>query len=147
MAVGVSLEADRVSEFESRFDAAVREAGEGKELEPILAVAGWLDLEDLTEDLLDEIDRLHPFGQANPEPVFATRGVVFQMKPEVFKNQHFRFSISDQNRRYINGVAWKMADRIPPVGEPVDIAYQVCWNHYNGRQTLQLELAAWRPTA
>jgi single-stranded-DNA-specific exonuclease len=146
MAVGVSLSVDHISEFQLRFDAAVREAGEGREIEPILEVASWLNLEALTEGLLDELDRLHPFGQANPEPVFATRGVVFQTKPKVFKNQHFRFSISDQDSRFISGVAWKMADRIPPVGEPVDIAYQISWNHYNGRQSLQLELAAWRPS-
>ncbi|RKX35196.1 MAG: single-stranded-DNA-specific exonuclease RecJ [Verrucomicrobia bacterium] len=146
MAVGVSLEVDRVPEFQSRFDAAVKEAGEGREVEPILEVASWLDLEAVTEELLDELDRLHPFGQANPEPVFATRGVVFRTRPEVFKRQHFRFSISDQNRRRLSGVAWKMADRLPPVGEPVDIAYQLSWNHYNGRQTMQMELTAWRPS-
>jgi single-stranded-DNA-specific exonuclease len=146
MAVGVSLEVDRVEEFQARFDAAVHQAGEGREVEPILEVSSWLDLESVTEDLLDDLDRLHPFGQANPEPVFATRGVVFRTRPEVFKRQHFRFSISDQNRRRLNGVAWKMADRLPPVGEPVDIAYQVSWNHYNGRQTMQMELAAWRPS-
>jgi len=147
MAVGVSLEVDRVAEFQSRFDAAVREAGVGREVEPILEVASWLELEAINEDLLDDLDRLHPFGQANPEPVFATRGVVFRMRPEVFKGQHFRFSISDRNHRYISGVAWKMADRLPPVGQPVDIAYQLNWNHYNGRKTLQMELEAWRPTS
>lgn len=146
MAVGVSLEVDRVPEFQSRFDAAVKKAGEGREVEPILEVASWLDLEGVTEELLDELDRLHPFGQANPEPVFATRGVVFRTRPEVFKRQHFRFSISDRNRRRLSGVAWKMSDRLPPVGEPVDIAYRLNWNHYNGRQTMQMELTAWRPS-
>jgi single-stranded-DNA-specific exonuclease len=146
MAVGISLEVDRVSEFQSKFDAAVKGAGKGRELEPILKVASWLELENVTEELLDELDRLHPFGQANPEPVFATRGVVLQTRPEVFKGQHFRFSVSDQDRRRLNGVAWKMADRLPPVGKPIDIAYQLSWNHYNGRQTMQMELAAWRPS-
>ncbi len=147
MAVGIALPVANVPEFQTRFDQAVRVAGEGREEEPILEVASWLDLEAVTEDLLDELDRLHPFGMANPEPVFASRGITFHTRPEVFKRQHFRFWVNDKGGRRLSGVAWKMADRLPPVGEPVDIAYQVAWNHYNGRRTLQLELAAWRPVS
>lgn len=146
MAVGISLPVENVPEFQRRFDEGVREAGEGRDEEPILELASWLELDAVTEALLDDLDRLHPFGMANPEPVFASRGVVFPSRPEVFKRQHFRFWLNDQSGRRLSGVAWKMADRLPPVGEPVDIAYQVAWNHYNGRQTLQLELLAWRPT-
>lgn len=147
MAVGIALPVENVPEFQRRFDEGVREAGEGRDEEPILEVASWLELETVNEGLLDELDRLHPFGMANPEPVFASRDVVFHSRPEVFKRQHFRFWINDRNGRRLSGVAWKMADRLPPVGEPVDIAYQVAWNHYNGRQNLQLELAAWRPVS
>lgn len=144
MAVGVALPVENVSEFQTRFDQSVQTVGKGREIEPILEIAAWLNLEEVTEGLLEELDRLHPFGMANPEPVFATRGVVFSTRPEVFKSQHFRFSLSDSKGRRLSGVAWKMAERVPPVGRPVDIAYQMTWNHYNGRRTLQLELAAWR---
>ena len=36
------------------------------------------------------------------------------------------------------------ADRLPPVGVPLDLAVKLGWNHYNGRRLLQMELIDWR---
>jgi single-stranded-DNA-specific exonuclease len=94
---------------------------------------------------MTDLDRLHPFGMGNPEPVFGVRGLRLRAAPEVFKEQHFRFSAYDVRGRRISGVAWKMADRLPPVGVPLEMAVQLNWNLYNGRKYLQLELLDWRP--
>ncbi|HEY9154068.1 MAG TPA: single-stranded-DNA-specific exonuclease RecJ, partial [Opitutaceae bacterium] len=82
-----------------------------------------------------------------PEPVFGIRGVVLRQKPEIFKGQHFRFNFDDSRGRRLFGVAWKLADRMPPVGQPIDLAVEITWNHFNDRKLLQLELVDWRPTA
>ena len=93
---------------------------------------------------MEELEALHPFGQGNPEPVFGIRGVVFRQLPDVFKGLHFRFSFENGTGRRLHGVAWKMANRVPPVGVPLDLAVEIAWNHYNGRKLLQLELIDWR---
>jgi DNA-directed RNA polymerase specialized sigma24 family protein len=56
-----------------------------------LALSAWLTPEQINEHLMDELDLLHPFGQANPEPIFGVRGVVLRTRPEIFKEHHFRF--------------------------------------------------------
>jgi single-stranded-DNA-specific exonuclease len=112
--------------------------------EPGLEIACWLDLEQVREQLLDELEVLHPFGQGNPEPVFGLRGVRFRQRPEVFKEQHFRFQLDDARGRRLYGVAWKQAQRIPPIGVPVDLAVEVAWNIHNDRKLLQMELLDWR---
>ena len=63
---------------------------------------------------------------------------------DVFKDQHYRFSAYDLEGRRISGVAWKQADRLPPVGRPLEMAVQLNWNNYNGRRFLQIELLDWR---
>ena len=80
----------------------------------------------------------------HPEPVFGVRWVRLRHRPDVFKEQHFRFAAEDATGRRINGVAWKLADRLPPVGAPLELAIQLNWNHYNGRRMLQMELLDWR---
>jgi single-stranded-DNA-specific exonuclease len=70
--------------------------------------------------------------------------VVLRQRPEVFKEQHFRFSFEDGSGRRLHGVAWKMAHRLPPLGVPLDLAVELTWNHYNGRKLLQMELIDWR---
>src|SRR5690606_15595810 len=99
---------------------------------------------ELTEQLMGALEQMHPFGMGNPEPVFGIRSVRLRNRPEVFKEQHFRFIAEDTGGRRISGVAWKMADRLPPVGQDLEFAIQLNWNHFGGRKTLQMELLDWR---
>ena len=146
MAVGVSLQKSRLDVFRTRFAEAVRQHAGDDLIERRLELAAWLKPEQIREQLMDELAELYPFGQGNPEPVFGLRGVVFQQRLEVFKEQHFRFSFDDGRGRRLFGVAWKMADRLPPVGTPVDLAVELTWNYFNDRKLLQLELIDWRRT-
>jgi single-stranded-DNA-specific exonuclease len=144
MAVGVSLPKAELAGFRARFDAAVRAHVGGGIADAQLNISAWLDPEQIADDLMNELDALHPYGQGNPEPVFGLRGVAFRRRPEIFKARHFRFRLEDSRGRPLSGVAWKMADRIPPLGEPVDLAVELNWNFFNDRKSLQLELVDWR---
>jgi single-stranded-DNA-specific exonuclease len=144
MAVGVSLPKVELEGFRERFAGAVRDHIGSAIAEVQLAIAAWLTPDQIKEELMNELDALHPYGQGNPEPVFGLRRVTLRRRPEIFKVRHFRFWIEDSRGRAINGVAWKMADRIPPVGVPLDLAVELNWNFFNDRKLLQLELCDWR---
>jgi single-stranded-DNA-specific exonuclease len=144
MAVGVSLRKTRLEEFRVQFNDVIRAMRGIDACEPIVELSGWLEGHDISETLMEELDQLHPFGQGNPEPVFGVRGLRLRQRPEIFKEQHFRFSCEDGAGRRLSGVAWKLAQNLPPVGVPLELAVQLNWNHYNGRKMLQLELLDWR---
>ena len=146
MAVGISLDRNNVDAFRARFNASIAQRLAGCDLARTFEVSAWVDLESIDEHLMGELALMHPFGQGNAKPVFAVSGVVFAKRPEVFKEQHFRFQLDDTNGRRLFGVAWKMADRLPPAGRRVDLAFEAVWNHFNGRKLLQLELLDWRLT-
>jgi single-stranded-DNA-specific exonuclease len=147
MAVGVALKKTRLDEFRGQFDEAIRRKKDGADVEPGLELSGWLDGTELTEQLMTELEQLRPFGMGNPEPVFGVRGVRLRNRPDVFKEVHFRFAAENDQGRRISGVAWKLADRLPPVGPPLEMAIQLNWNYYNGRRLLQMELLDWRLAA
>jgi single-stranded-DNA-specific exonuclease len=144
MAVGISLAKVHLESFRTRFAEAVRAHAGGDIAEARLDISVWLMPEQINERLMDELDSLHPFGQGNPEPVFGVRGVVLRAHPEIFKEQHFRFHFDDGRGRRLHGVAWKMAQRLPPLGVPLDFAVELKWNHFNNRKLLQLGLIDWR---
>jgi single-stranded-DNA-specific exonuclease len=144
MAVGVSLPKVELDGFRKRFAATVREKmGEGL-TEARLTISAWLTPEQIDEGLMDQLDGLRPYGQGNAEPVFGLGRVVLRRRPEIFKIRHFRFWIDDSRGRALNGVAWKMAERVPPLGVPLDLAVELNWNFFNDRRMLQLELIDWR---
>lgn len=147
MAVGVALTKARLMEFREKFAAAVRAHAGDEIAERELMISAWLSPAEVDESFMADLERLHPFGQGNPEPVFGLAGIVLRHRPEVFKDQHFRFQVEAASGRRLHGVAWKMADRLPPMGIPLDLAIELRWNHFNGRKLLQMELKDWRPAA
>jgi len=146
MAVGVNVRVDRIDALRSFFNESVKRFTETHVYEKTIEVATFLDLEDVTPEFMDEIGLLQPFGQENPEPVFATRRVAFQQRPKVFKERHFRFVLMDRRGRAIQGVAWKMAHRMPVLNTRIDIAYRLSWNSFGRQKILQIELIDWRPS-
>ncbi|MBL4575154.1 MAG: single-stranded-DNA-specific exonuclease RecJ [Opitutaceae bacterium] len=144
MAVGVSLKTSNVAALQERFAIAVEKACEAGMEESTIEIAQWLELNQIKNELMNELDLIHPFGQSNEEPVFASKSVQLASAPIVFKEHHFRFHLKSKQGRSFAGVAWKMADSIPPFGELIDVAYKLSWNRYNGRKTIQLELVSWK---
>ena len=147
MAVGVSLKQQHIDTFRAQFEKAVTDHLQGALTEPTLHIAALLRPEQIREPLMDEICTLHPFGQSNAEPIFGINGIVLEHRPDIFKAQHFRFNFEDALGRRLFGVAWKMADKVPPVGEPIDLAVKIAWNYFNDRKLLQMELIDWRKSA
>ncbi len=144
MAIGISMDAALVPEFSAFFDDALREYLAAHEVERRMEVAAWLPVSEIDDTLMEELSLMEPFGQGNPEPVFAAKGVVFGSKLTVFKDVHFRFTLPGRFGQPLSGVAWKMADRMPPSRTPVDIAYRLVWNTFGRKKALQIELVDWR---
>lgn len=144
MAVGIALRKEHLGRFRERFAEAVRLLAGDSISEARLDLAVWLTPDQITPRLMEELELLHPFGQGNPEPRFGVRGIILRSAPETFKEQHFRFAIEDGRGRRIHGVAWKLAHRLPPAGVPIDLAFELKWNHFNDRKFLQLCLIDWR---
>ncbi|HXA15094.1 MAG TPA: single-stranded-DNA-specific exonuclease RecJ [Opitutaceae bacterium] len=144
MAIGISLPQEKIGAFRAQFADAVRTSAGGQLTEPHLAIAAWLLPAEVNGRLMDELAVLHPYGQGNPEPVFGLRNVMLPARPEVFKEQHFRFHLAVAPGHRLYGVAWKMAHRLPPAGVPLDLAVELAWNYFNNRKLLQLELIDWR---
>ena len=118
MAAGVSLKAADVSAFKHCYLESLKKLYPAGLPEPSLLISTWLDYADLGERLLEELDRLHPFGQGNSEPVFGLRGIVLDEAPQAFGEGNFRFRMpaSPGSRRGIAGIAWRLGTA-PEAGE------------------------------
>lgn len=145
MAAGVALFPENLEEFRERFNQGINDQLEGDIPEPTLELAEWIPMNALNSHFLYELDKLHPFGNGNPEPVFGLAKVMLQDPPNVFAKDHFRFRVyPNSNMPAIDGIAWKMADNMPPHGKPIDMAVKFGWNNWNGNKYPQLQLIDWR---
>lgn len=147
MAIGISLDPHNLEAFRKAFNASIISNLSGAVPEPRIQISANLQNEDLGEDLLTELDRLGPFGQGNPEPVFALRGIILRQPPSPFGQSHFRFFLETRPGQRISAVAWKMGHRIPSVGQPIDLALRLNWNIWNDQKLPQITLVDWLPSS
>ena len=143
MAAGISLKAVNVGAFTECFTSSLKSMYPDGLPEASLDVSAWLELADLNENLLEELDRLHPFGQGNPEPVFGLRSIVVEEAPQAFGENNFRFRLPAVFGRGIAGIAWAMGSG-PVPGEPVDLALRFSWNYWRGKRYPQVTLVDWK---
>jgi len=144
LAVGLGLRGENLETFIGSFLSTFQNASNAEQTEPKLEIDLTLSPDDIHPELLAEISRLEPFGQDNPEPVICMQGIMLETNPrKVGNGDHFQFSIRNSSG-LVQGIAWRMSDRIPPAGKKIDLAFRLKWNWWNGRRKLQMVLEDWR---
>jgi single-stranded-DNA-specific exonuclease len=93
-AVGFSLPSERVPELRAHLDEYARLRLTPADFEPVLDLDAELDLDQVTPDLFQALERLEPFGQGNPEPVFAARAVRIMAPPKILKDKHVKLRLA-----------------------------------------------------
>ncbi len=98
-----------------------------------------LQTDDLTFETIETINKLRPFGQANPAPLF----VIKDMCLENFRlmgqnNNHLKLFLSKNNSKPIECVKWNYPDFNLPLNSKIDILFSPSVNIFNGESNIQL---------
>ncbi len=144
LAAGFSVSEDKLGEVKEKLIKRA-EKGLGKtELSPTLEIEAEIELSDLSLGLYQEIEKFAPFGMGNPTPVFNTPRVqVNDVRLMGKEKQHLRLVISDQLPVIkFDAIGFGMGNFYNQLnqGEPIDIAYELMFNEWNGQKKLELRL-------
>lgn len=146
-AAGLSIRPDRIPALVERFEAIAEAQLTAEDLIPVIEVDAELDLTLLDGQMLDEVRRLEPYGQGNPEPVFLARDAevvslrVVGGNPGRGKPGHLKLTLrSSRGGRPIDAIGFGMAALPVSQGQRVDVLYTPGINLWNGNASLQLRL-------
>ncbi|MEI6340244.1 MAG: single-stranded-DNA-specific exonuclease RecJ, partial [Verrucomicrobiota bacterium] len=103
---------------------------------------GELPIADISLSLLETQEMLEPYGMANPQPVYAARGIFPADTPRVLKEKHLRFDFQ-AGRRRVAAIFFSGAENELP-RPPWDVAFTVERNEFNGRVDAQMQIVAIR---
>jgi len=140
-AAGVTIENKNIAEFRERLcDIARREIPEEERVGELF-IDGEFPISCFTAKAVHEISDMAPFGSGNPRPVFAARNVSLDNVRMIgMDGSHFSAEFV-QGKARIRGVAFNRKhwiEEMQPLDTPLDIAFTVTINDFNGRPELHL---------
>ena len=145
MAAGFTIRRDRFDAFRTAFLAVAGELLTPDDLAPCQRVDLELPLALLSEDLERLIRHLEPCGAGNPAPVFGVRHVRAVGARRVGTN-HLRFTLDDGSG-VLPAIGFRWADAVPEdwLGQPLDVAFRLERDDWQGRVTIQARIACLAP--
>lgn len=145
MAAGLTVEWDKVEALKDFLSEALAPeiaaaAGEARRL----SVDATGAISALTLELLEALERIGPYGQGHPEPIFALPDVRVHYS-KLVKEEHVRFTLEDARGARIGGIAFRAMKS--PLGEILlkregtyHVAVRLKRNDFNGSSRAEVEI-------
>ena len=148
-AAGLKIRPDGIDAFRLAF---VQHVSENHSVQPgsaELKVDAEVQLSDITIRSVTELEKLGPFGAANPRPVFVASNVQLADAPKKMGEgeRHLSIFVSQFGHK-MRGVAFgkgDWADELVKHGGPISICFQPTINRFQGRERVEFLLIDWQP--
>lgn len=149
MAAGCSILPDRVEAFRDAFNTHAHGVLDDEKLVPEVRIDLEVELHHADEDLARMLRHAGPFGMGNATPVFALRGVSVVGEPRTVgqEQRHLKLTLGAHGRT-MEAIGFGMAERAKEpwlAGGPLDVAFRLEENTWNGRTTVQAKVVDLRP--
>ncbi len=140
MAAGLSLETGKVDQLRDSLYRHCRRELDHDLLVPRARADVEASLDQLDRQLLDQLERLEPFGMGNPRPLFLVRGLQLDGAPVPLKGKHLKMMLRGGGLT-MEAVWWRSGNmRLDSTGT-VDVLGRLELNRWGGRETVRLSIA------
>lgn len=144
MAAGLSLKnREDLKIFQEKMIALAKEDLQDKELEQAIDIDVEMAIEKINLKLAEEIGKLAPFGDANPEPLFLSQNLTVRGTQVVGNGtKHLRLMVSGENGIQYKMMGFCMAHWCEALkfGDKINAVYEISVNEWNGRREPQLKI-------
>ncbi|MFH1899062.1 MAG: single-stranded-DNA-specific exonuclease RecJ [Patescibacteria group bacterium] len=146
MAAGFTIDKKEIPQFEKKFLKYAESKIEERFLTPTLNVDMKIPTDIINEKLLNEIERMEPFGIGNEQPLFVSEAFGIVNSDIIGKDKrHLKLSLYDGNK-YYKAIYFGGAEHEKDlkVGEKIDLVYTLKKNEYNGNKYVDLVVRDFR---
>ncbi|MCI5131139.1 MAG: single-stranded-DNA-specific exonuclease RecJ, partial [Candidatus Electrothrix sp. EH2] len=142
MAAGLTVRHDAIAAFRTLFDSRVQDMERDEQKQGLPVDALLANKEDCRE-ILHGLQRMEPFGEGNPEPVFLLRNV--QLEEVHCLREHLKFSLPLNGTR-LSGIGFFMAEqqRSALTGK-VDLCFRLKESCFRGKRQMDIHAVALQP--
>ena len=140
MAAGLQIREENIADFQNAFEKEIQRTSSPETLVPTLHIDSELELGAISDDLIDELELLMPFGAGNPEPFFLARKVKVVNSKIVGRN-HRRMVIgqaSGHGAATLPAIHFNVNDDDAKKFHFDQMVFRLQWNRWNGKKTAQI---------
>jgi single-stranded-DNA-specific exonuclease len=114
----------------------------GRELVPTIKVDAEIELEDVTWELFDQLERFAPFGEGNPRPLFVSSGKVVGISTVGADGKHLRLSLTSNSGKMVKLIGFGFGEwsQKAKLGDCLEVVYDIGVNEWDGNRELQLRI-------
>lgn len=144
-AAGLTMKADRVEEFKTRFEEYVSKNITPDLLTPQVDIDAKIKLSEINDKFYRILKQFQPFGPGNMAPVFSTENVYDNGEARLVGNEkeHLKLSIIEKNNPTVYpGIAFQLAENYKGIHErkPFNICFSLYENIFRGITTIQIRV-------
>lgn len=140
MAAGLTIKETKISAFHKMFEDSVLKMIKAEDLIPVISIDHEINFDDITDMLLNNLEKLKPFGTANREPLFMACNLKV-VSSKIIGGNHRRMLLKQQGSKtdkLINAIQFNI-DLNKPLHNHYDrMAFHIKWNRWNGSKTRQI---------
>ena len=141
MAAGIKIKTETIADFADDIENYAKENLNEEDIIAKLNIDAEAQLAQLNKNTVTTLESFGPFGQGNPEPVFATKGVRLAAGPRRVgaKGAHLQLAVTDSTAS-IRCIGFGMGKHEKKLLEHefFNVAYKPQINHFNGNSSVQL---------
>jgi single-stranded-DNA-specific exonuclease len=137
-AAGLTIPVANIPAFEQQLAEIVREVMREEDFIPHLGIDARLPLSALSDDIIEEIEKLAPFGTANPEPLFCSQDLTLYSFM-VVGNGHLKLKIKEDGCFY-DAIGFNMGTAYNLTDQGIRLAFVPQFNLWQGAKNIQLKL-------
>ena len=141
-AAGITIAEGNVAAFARRFNEVATERLTPDDLVPELRIDLEVPIDEADANLETLLRHFEPFGVGNAAPVLVSRGVRLAAPPRTVGGEHLKLSLATAPGA-LEAIGWGMASRCSALDPtvPVDVAFRLERDEWNGASRLQAKLA------
>ena len=148
-AAGLKIDESQIPAFRAAFCEYVSSEAPTDHRLAELVIDAEAPLSQLTLSVVEQIERMAPFGHGNPRPVLCASGVELVEPPRRIGGGERHLSLKlRQHNVTIRAVGFNLgeaADALTAHAGLLDIAYRPVINTFRGRRSVEMHLVDWRP--
>jgi single-stranded-DNA-specific exonuclease len=137
-AAGITIKPERIAELRRRLNEHAAAHLTAEDLQPCVYIDAELPTEEITFELVAELNALEPYGAGNSRPVFLARNLCIVSEPRLIGQRHLKLSVAGPKGRPLETIWWSGAERMATVENGVDMAYTIETSNWTGETFLQL---------